>query len=376
MKIAENPLAGGTFRSWLQLLAKYPPVEVHYLPRAIYVTFMTLLFTPLRGLQRLLFNSQIHKTPITIPPIFVLGHYRCGGTHFMNVITQDSQWGYLSTTQALVPDLFFLGRPVRNLFSLFLHDKRPMDNLRVTPESPEEPEHALGNQLPLGFYQGFCWPDRLLETVEESVLFNGPNGEIAQRRWGPAYRTLLQACTLANGGKPLIIKNPPDTARVPLLLDLFPDARFIFITRNPYVMFPSIRNFYRAYIRDWQFRDISSEEMDAAILDIYRMILKRYEKDKSLIPPEQLVEMRFENFEKHPLVELERIYQALNLPGFETARPAFSAYLDSQKDYQKNHYTLTPVEVEKIEKAWGESIRRWGYQPDGVVDIGLDAHGQ
>ncbi|RMF11024.1 MAG: hypothetical protein D6762_00265, partial [Candidatus Neomarinimicrobiota bacterium] len=217
MKIAENPLAGGTLRNWLRLLAANPPVRVKYLPRAAYVTLMTMAFAPLRALQALLYDTRIRQTDITHPPLFVLGHYRCGGTHFMNVLTQDPRWGFLSTTQALVPDLFFLGRPVRNLFSLFLHEKRPMDNVRVTPESPEEPEHALGNQLPWGFYQGFCWHDPTVDYVRDSVLFSGPEGEAVRARWGEAYVRLLKACTLANHGKPLVIKNPPDTARIPLL---------------------------------------------------------------------------------------------------------------------------------------------------------------
>jgi hypothetical protein len=369
IKIAENPLAGGGFLNWLRLLKNNNRVESRYLSRAVYITFMTLLFAPWRALQKAVFGQRIKTTTIEQDPIFVLGHYRSGGTYLVNLMTQDTQWGFLSTTQALLPELFLLGRPIRNIFQLFLHEKRPMDNVLVTPESPEELEHAIGNLVPYGFYQGFCFPDRMMDYFHSSVLFeNDPSGEIRQL-WRQAYTDILRACALANGGKRLLIKNPPDTARIPSLLEMFPNAKFIFLYRNPYVMFPSIRNFYTAYIVDWQLRDIDGDELDENILTIYEQIMGRYQQDKHLIPQDHLVEVKFEDFEKRPVNEMERIYRRLHLPGFEDSVSAFVDYADSQKEYQKNHYSLTPQQVERISRRWSADIRRWGYAPEEAVEI-------
>ncbi len=369
MKIAENPLAGGSFSNWRALVRDNHPVERQYLLRAVYVTVMTLLFAPVRSLQRAIFGRRIDATPIDPDPVFVLGHYRSGGTYLMNLLTRDPQWGFISTTQALLPEMFLLGRPIRKMFSLFLHEKRPMDNVRVTPDSPEEPEHAIGNLIPYGFYQGFCFPDRMIDYFRKSVLFeDDPTGRIRQS-WEAAYRYILKAGTLANRGRQLLIKNPPDTARIPALLKLFPKARFIFLYRNPYVMFPSIRNFYKAYIVDWQLRSISDEALDDHIFTIYRQIMERYQQDKEQIPQGHLIEVKFEDLETQPLKEIQRIYRHLGLSGFEGARPAFQKYIESQKDYQKNRYTLTRTQVERIGQVWGDDIRRWGYTPEEGVEI-------
>jgi hypothetical protein len=369
IKIAENPLAGGGFVNWLRLLRSNNRVESRYLSRAVYITFMTLLFSPWRALQESVFGRRIEATRIDQDPIFVLGHYRSGGTYLVNLMTQDTQWGFLSTTQALLPDLFLLGRPIRNIFKLFLHEKRPMDNVRVTPESPEEPEHAIGNLVPYGFYQGFCFPDRMMDYFRSSVLFeNDPSGKVHQL-WKQAYIKILKACTMANRGKRLLIKNPPDTARIPSLVEMFPNAKFVFLYRNPYVMFPSIRNFYTAYIVDWQLRDIGDDELDENILTIYEQIMSRYQQDKQLISQDHLVEVRFEDFEKRPVDEMERIYRRLHLPGFEDSISAFADYADSQKDYEKNHYSLTPQQIERISHHWSADIQRWGYAPEEAVEI-------
>jgi hypothetical protein len=174
---------------------------------------------------------------------------------------------------------------------------------------------------------------------------------------------------LANGGKQLMIKNPPDTARLPALLEMFPDARFILLYRNPYVMFPSIANFYRAYIVDWQLQDIVDAELDNHILAIYEQIMGRYQRDKHLIPQERLVEVRFEDLERDPLGQLRRIYADLGLSGFGEAEPRFRAYADSQKDYEKNHYALTREQIDRIRRRWSADVERWGYTPAGAVAV-------
>ena len=368
LKISENPLAGGSFKNWIRLWRENG-LDRKYAIRGIYVSFMTALFAPFRLLQSILFDKTIQNTVLGEDPIIVLGHFRCGGTHVVNVMTQDPQWGFMSTTQAVLPGLFLLGKPIRDIFKLFLHEKRPMDNLMVTPESPEEPEHAICNTIPYGFYHGICYPNRMLDYFHNSVTFEkDPEGRI-HRLWEETYREVVNACSLANDGRRLLIKNPPDTARIPQLLKLYPGAKFIYIYRNPYVMFPSIRKFYLSYIVDWQLTDYNEENLEEIILIMYKEMMEHYQRDKGLIPVGSLIEIRFEDFEADPVGELKRVYNDLGLSGFEAAVPAFEAYLESQKNYQKNQYALTPEEIKMVSQAWSADIERWGYEPEGAVEI-------
>jgi hypothetical protein len=43
------------------------------------------------------------------------------------------------------------------------------------------------------------------------------------------------------------------------------------------------------------------------------------------VPPENLIEIKFEDFDKDPESELEKIYQQLNLPGFKESQEKFKA---------------------------------------------------
>ena len=360
ISITENPLAGGSFVNWVRLARANAPIEKKYIVRAVYVTVMTVLWTPLRLLQRLLFNRRITRTPVVEDPVFVIGHYRSGTTFLLNVITRDPQWGFVSTTQAVLPELFLFGRVIRRLLRLFLPEKRPMDNMEMSPELPEEPEHAVGNLSPYCFYHGFCFPKRMMHYFSRYVLFRDvPPKEVGA--WKEVYLRVVKAATFAFKGKRLILKNPPDTARLPIILQMFPNAKFIFLHRNPYVMYPSIHNFYTANIRDWQLQDIPGDELRENIFTIYFELMQQYQKDRHLIPEGNLVEVRFEDFEQRPLEEAARIYRSLGLPGFEAAEAAFRQYIDSQAGYKKNRYKLDPATTEEISRRWAEDIERWGY---------------
>jgi len=360
--IAENPLAGGSFLNWVRLWRDNAPLGCRYAPRAAYVTAMTLLWAPLRLLQRALYGGRVRRTVIRQDPVFILGHYRSGTTHLQNLITQDPQWGFVSTTQAVLPELFLLGPLIRKLLRVFLPEKRPMDNMAMSPDLPEEPEHAVGNLSRHCFYHGLCFPRRMMHYFRGAVLFrDAPADDVAA--WKACYLGVLKAATLACGGRRLVVKNPPDTARIPHLLEMFPRARFIFLYRDPYVMFPSIRNFYTANIRDWQLQDIPEEELRENIFAIYRELMDRYQADKGRIPAGRLAEVRFEDLEERPMQELARIYQALGLPGFEAAEGAFRRYLDSQAGYRKNRYRLDADTVQEISRRWAADIARRGYAP-------------
>ena len=64
---------------------------------------------------------------------------------------------------------------------------------------------------------------------------------------------------------------------------------------------------------------------------------------------------------REPVETLERVYDALELPGFAAARPAFAAYAESQRDYRKNRLELSPRLIRKINGRLGFYLEHYGY---------------
>ena len=78
--------------------------------------------------------------------------------------------------------------------------------------------------------------------------------------WKTGYEYFLKKLTY-KFGRPLVLKSPANTGRVKTLLELFPDARFIHINRNPHEIFSSTKHTLRTAGPWWQlqWRDYDDE---------------------------------------------------------------------------------------------------------------------
>ena len=110
-----------------------------------------------------------------------------------------------------------------------------------------------------------------------------------------------------------------------------------------------------------QLQAIDQERLNEDIFEIYKMLMKDYLKQRSLVPEGQLVEVSFESLEENPMGVLKGVYDNLDIEGFERARPFFQNYVDQMKSYRKNRHEIDPELVKRIEKEWGFALKEWGY---------------
>ena len=68
------------------------------------------------------------------------------------------------------------------------------------------------------------------------------------------------------------------------------------------------------------------------------------------------------------MVALERIYDGLELDGFEAAAPRFRAYLDGVKGFRKNAFRGDAEAIAKVSGALGRWVGKWGYQAPAPVE--------
>jgi len=130
---------------------------------------------------------------------------------------------------------------------LNMPDKRPSDNIRLSTEFPQEEEFALGNMTHATFYHFFYFPSINDLLYEKYIRFH----EISlneKNKFKNKYHELLVKAALNTGKDQLVIKNPVNTGKVKLLLEMFPDAKFIHIYRNPIVTYLSTVKFYNSLL--------------------------------------------------------------------------------------------------------------------------------
>ena len=97
--------------------------------------------------------------------------------------------------------------------------------------------------------------------------------------------------------------------------------------------------------------------------------MKQYENDKALIPTGNLVEVSFEDIEKNPLQQLQRIYETLALAGFDMAKPFFEQKITSLSDYKKNKYRISQKQLDDILAEWQFAMEKYGYDVPENVEI-------
>jgi hypothetical protein len=364
-RVDQQFLAGGSFLNWLHLVAAHGGVDWRYWIRSLYVSIVALLNTPFRAYENAKFGARIAATPIREAPIFILGHWRSGTTHVMRLMARDPVFAVVTFVHTMIPGLYLSSPLFRKLLVSSLPKVRPMDNVTVAPDAAEEEEYALGNLGPYSFYHALSFPKKMREIFDKYVLFEGVERKVIEQ-WKAIYFHFLKKVTFSSGGKRLLLKNPANTGRIPTLLEMFPDAKFIHVYRNPYVVYSSTMHWLDKELVPTALQDVDEETLREHALRNYEKLMLHYETDKALIPAGNLVEVRFEDFEINPLGEMMRIYQGLGLALTPEVQAQMQQYLQTVKGYKKNVYRLDRRTRRELARRWGFMIRRGHYEPPSV----------
>jgi hypothetical protein len=328
--------------------------------------YLQIFFSlPFTFLQFLFFSQKINKTIISKDPVFILGHYRSGTTYLQKLMVSDKQFGFLTNYDALFANSNLLfGRKMQSVFQRLINTfkiKNPFfhNSIVLLSEPTEEDDYLMNKVSAYSAYWGLVFPKRWREWLNGSPQFMNQkycNG------WEKEYLKTIRYVTFKNNGKQLVLKSPPNTERISILLQLFPQAKFIYIYRNPYHMYYSIRNMWkRAILSYYSVQEISDEDLDEIVFDHFIYLIEQYEKDKKLIPEENLIEISYEELKADPFNIIREIYSKLNLAGFELTADDLLLQIEKEKEYQNFQFQFSDSTFKKIEERWGKYIQQWNY---------------
>lgn len=352
-----HPLCGANLGTLVRAFAKGGAPD-RWLS-AVGILGAALARSPASFLEARLMSRRLRDLDLQ-PPIFILGHWRSGTTHLYNIMSHGA-FGYVPPVAVGLPwDMFGIGRAFRPMLERALPEHRWIDRIPVTPTSPQEDEIGLASMTDLSFYHGIYFPRQFDRLIDRGLFFDGCTpAEI--RHWEARFQLFLRKLALQEG-QPLLIKNPVYTGRVALLRRLFPDAKFVHIHRNPFDVFLSMRNFYARLLEVMALQRIPTElDIDATILRVYDRMMHQFELDTKDLEAPQFVEIPYADLDSDPLGTVSRIYSALEIDGFDTAKPAFEAYLGTIEAFQKNQFAGDAAAVEKVATHWSRWIEKWHY---------------
>ena len=322
-KLPINTLVGADWKTFKAITAGRE-IDPAYRGKYRLTKAVCRLLSTLAPLQEKRYRKLLADKPLEHDPVFILGHWRSGTTFMHNVFSCDKHFGYNTTYQTVFPHLMMWGQPFfKKNMSWLMPDKRPTDNMELAVDLPQEEEFALANMMPYTYYNFWFLPKYQQEYADKYLLFNDISDE-ELKVFEDIFTKLIKISLWNTGGTQFLSKNPPHTGRVKELVKMFPNAKFIYLMRNPYTVFESTRNFFTNTIQPLKLEDISPETLEQNVLSIYAKLYHKYEADKRFIPEGNLMEVKFEDFEADAMAMTEYIYKSLSIPGFEAAAPAIS----------------------------------------------------
>ena len=354
-------LAGIDLRDWLRLLRENRwAVEPRFWSRANAITINALVTSAYRRREDEILLSKLAKVQVQ-QPVFVLGHWRTGTTHLHQLLSVDQQFASPNVFQTAFPHTFLTTEARRSKqLGAFLAATRPMDNVKLSFQAPSEDEFAICTTTFQSPYMSWVFPRRADDYDRYLTLSGLTEPEIA--RWKEALLLFLKKLTIKYD-RPLLLKSPPHTCRIGVLLDMFPDARFVHIHRHPAAVFQSTVLTNQALLKLTALQSASPADWSRRAIVRYRTMYDKFFEEKILIPTGQLHELSFEDLERDPVGQVASIYAGLKLEGFAQMEGSLRQYVESLRDYEKNQFAdLSPELLSELGREWRRCFDEWGYE--------------
>lgn len=336
-------------------------IEWNKYPKLILTFLVILISTPFQIYEYFYFKNKIKKHKFKKPPIFIVGHWRSGTTHLHNLLCKDPTHGYVTTYQGVFPNNMKSKWIFKTFMELNIPEKRPSDNVKLSADFPQEEEFALGNMTDATFYHFFYFPSLNDMLYKKYVRLKGTSLQVKDSL-KRKYNELLIKAALNTKKDQLVIKNPLNTGKIKLLLEMYPDAKFIHIYRNPVVTYLSTNRFYKSLLPATYLEDYDEDYITEKIILNYKNLMSDFFDTKHLIPKENLYEIKFEEFEEDNMLHLKEIYDQFGLESWNEALPQFETYMKAQKHYRKNKYFISQTELDILNREWDFAIKRLGYE--------------
>jgi hypothetical protein len=313
---------------WFALLARNRfAISLSRTPLVFGASCASIVNTLLNAVQFVIYQRRIAKTDIEKSPIFIIGHWRSGTTYLHELMALDPNLCAPTTYECFAPKHFLISAWFFTRLGWMLPKVRPMDDMPLGWHLPQEDEFALMTMGVGSFYETMAFPNRRPIRAEFLNLTELSAPEL--KAWKSALLTFLRSISLRSskrndrrGPQRLVLKSPPHTARLKMLRELFPDACFVHIVRNPFDIFASSVRLWKILYDVQGLQQPTLEDAAGAVpsvedhvLDTFERLYQDFIAHKAQIPGKQFCEIRYEDLVRNPVAELERIYQHLGLKG-------------------------------------------------------------
>lgn len=325
-------------------------------PMVGWIALCGLANSALNRLQKRRFRQQARTTPLVDDPVFVIGHWRTGTTYLHSLLAQDPNLWAPTCRECATPRHFLVSETLVKTV-MGTPNKRPMDNVSITWDEPQEDEIALCVAGAPSLYRNIAFPRHEAASLDALTLEGLSQEELAH--WKSSLREFVGYLNVSRK-KQLVLKSPTHTARIRTLLEMYPRAKFIHITRHPHKFIPSTIHLWNALNQTTALqKDLTAVDMEDYVFDCYDRMYESYDRSYKHIPAENFVELTFQELVTNPVGAVESIYERLGMAGFSEARAPIADYANARRNYKKNKLPVSERLADRIDQHCKSYIQKY-----------------
>jgi hypothetical protein len=310
-------------------------------------------------------------------PVFIIGNARSGTTLFHRLLCGDKRFVYFRMWEMLFPSL--LQRKVLSSFFTVLDRLCPRQLERLvawearqfpefkaqhmmTYNTPEEDEFLFlipFSSAMLNVFFPYATELRHLGNFEL-------RSSAARKRIMRYYINCVKRQLYGHGRHvTLLSKNPAFVSKMHSLPTTFPDAKFIYLVRNPFETIPSLLKLFHTM---WQNMGTDSKDMVVEMQEFVDGCIRDYYYALEVLdnlPPERYTIIKYDDLVADPKAVVEQAYERLQMPITPEFEQQLSSECKRQVKYRSdNVYSLDQfgVNSEDLAERLAPIMERFGFQ--------------
>jgi omega-hydroxy-beta-dihydromenaquinone-9 sulfotransferase len=377
--LKNNALSGITFPRLLRLFwSRRRSIDWRrYAFRLTCLTLMSTFNSFLSAIEGIYFWIFVDHDAIQDfeDPVFVLGHPRTGTTLLHSLLALDSdRFSICNTFCAGFPHCFLWFENIgKTMFASVMSPTRPMDNMRLHFDLPQEDELATC-LLTGGFYSPYMslyFPRDEQEYRPYQTFRDADKEEVDV--WTKAFRHVCTKLSIRSEWRTgqrhrLLLKSPCHTGRVRHLLKLHPKSLFVHVHRHPFDIFLSSVHMANTTYGYMFLQRPRPGDLKEYILRQVEILMEEYIScvdEGLLVEGKNWTEVPFEELAQHPFETVQSIYEKLGLEMSDSYRRELQEYCrKTLSGYERNQYELSLLNsdvVREVKSRWKLQFDRWGY---------------
>ncbi|MCK5159227.1 MAG: sulfotransferase, partial [Candidatus Heimdallarchaeota archaeon] len=129
----------------------------------------------------------------------------------------------------------------------------------------------------------------------------------------------------------------------------------------PYYTFLSTLRFYRKVLPLFALQKWEDEKIKEGFIKNYNDMYSVFEKDRELIPKNNIIDVKYEDLTRNPLEIVEGTYETLEIGEFSKVKNAIKKFVKTQANYKPNIHTISNEIINEVNENWFEKMEKYGY---------------